>query len=188
LAKGSIVISDRYIDSSLAYQGAGRTLPVEEVSWLSAWATGGLRPDLVVLLDIDPAVGLSRVAGRGDADRLEAEAGPFHERVRYAFLDLATKDPRRYLVVDGGHPPERIAEQIIDRVRTLLPEVADDHDPSDALPAQPGLGVDVPVPPPPPDLAAEAQLESPVHTGHDIGHQDQGNGHRPARFNVDLPR
>jgi dTMP kinase len=188
LAKGSVVISDRYIDSSLAYQGAGRTLPVEEVSWLSAWATGGLRPDLVVLLDIDPAVGLSRIAGRGDADRLEAEPGPFHERVRLAFLDLATKDPRRYLVVDGNAAPDRIAEQIIERVRTLLPPKADDHDPADSLPSQPDLRVDVPSPPPAPDLAAEDQLESPVRTGHDGGHVDQGNGHRSARFNVDLPR
>ena len=74
LARGAVVISDRYIDSSLAYQGAGRTLPVDEVSWLSAWATGGLKPDLVVLLDVDPAVGLARVAGRGGADRLEGES------------------------------------------------------------------------------------------------------------------
>src|SRR5690606_28078447 len=81
LAAGRIVISDRYIDSSLAYQGAGRTLPVEEVSWLSTWATGGLQPDLVILLDIDPAVGLARVADRGRADRLEAENLRFHERV-----------------------------------------------------------------------------------------------------------
>ena len=65
LARGAVVISDRYVDSSLAYQGAGRTLPVEEVSWLSSWATGGLKPDLVVLLDIDPTVGLTRVAVAG---------------------------------------------------------------------------------------------------------------------------
>ena len=187
LAKGSIVLSDRYIDSSLAYQGAGRTLPVEEVSWLSAWATGGLRPDLVVLLDIEPAVGLARVADRGAADRLEAEAGPFHDRVRNAFLDLAAKDPRRYLVVDGNGEPERIAGEILDRVHLLLPTGSDDHDPSDALPTQPALTVEVPSPPPPPDMAADAQLETPVRSGSD-GMHEGGNGHRPARFNVDLPR
>lgn len=121
LAAGRIVISDRYIDSSLAYQGAGRTLPVEEVAWLSAWATGGLQPDLVILLDIDPAVGLARVAGRGRADRLEAENVRFHERVRYAFLDLAAKDPKRYVVIDATQAPEEIARQVAERVRLLLP-------------------------------------------------------------------
>jgi len=121
LAHGSIVVSDRYIDSSLAYQGGGRTLPVDEVSWLSAWATGGLAPDLVVLLDIDPVVGLARAAGRGAADRLEAENVSFHERVRYAFLDLAGKDPKRYLIVDATASPETIARQVLDRVGVLLP-------------------------------------------------------------------
>src|SRR4029079_18007743 len=65
LSRGAMVISDRYVDSSLAYQGAGRTLPVQEISWLSSWATGGLKPDLVVLLDVDPGVGLGRGDGRG---------------------------------------------------------------------------------------------------------------------------
>ncbi|GAB3374926.1 dTMP kinase [Micromonospora halotolerans] len=94
LTRGAVVISDRYVDSSLAYQGAGRTLPVQEVSWLSSWATGGLKPDLVVLLDVDPHTGRSRVDSRSrGTDRLEAESLPFHERVRYAFLDLAAATP-----------------------------------------------------------------------------------------------
>ncbi|HYN95609.1 MAG TPA: dTMP kinase [Pilimelia sp.] len=127
LARGAVVISDRYVDSSLAYQGAGRTLPVDEVSWLSAWATGGLKPDLVVLLDVDPAVGLRRVATRGTGvDRLESEALPFHERVRYAFLDLAAADPKRYLVLDAAQPQDDIAEAVADRVFDLLPEGAVD--------------------------------------------------------------
>jgi dTMP kinase len=122
LERGAIVISDRYVDSSLAYQGAGRVLPVDEVSWLSGWATGGLRPDLVVLLDVDPTVGLARAAGRGTGvDRLESEALPFHERVRYAFLDLAAAEPGRYLVVDAGRPAESVAGLVADRVATLLP-------------------------------------------------------------------
>jgi len=121
LAGGKVVVSDRYIDSSLAYQGGGRTLPVEEVAWLSSWATGGLQPDLVVLLDIDPVAGLTRVAGRGAADRLEAENLAFHERVRYAFLDLAAKEPKRYLVVDADDDPQAIAARVLDRVRPLLP-------------------------------------------------------------------
>lgn len=125
LARGEVVVSDRYVDSSLAYQGAGRTLPVDEVSWLSSWATGGLKPDLVVLLDLDPAVGRRRVADRGTGvDRLEAEAQPFHERVRYAFLDLAAADPKRYLVLDAGRPPDAVAAMVADRVAQLLPPPA----------------------------------------------------------------
>jgi dTMP kinase len=121
LARGAIVISDRYVDSSLAYQGAGRTLPVDDVRWLSAWATGGLKPDLIVLLDIDPAIGLTRVGHRaGDTDRLEAEELPFHERVRYAFLDLASADPNRYLVLDASRPPEAVAAMVADRVVGLV--------------------------------------------------------------------
>ncbi|MFC7549052.1 dTMP kinase [Plantactinospora sp. GCM10030261] len=117
LARGAVVISDRYVDSSLAYQGAGRTLPVDEVSWLSSWATGGLKPDLVVVLDVEPAVGLERVAGRGgDIDRLESESLAFHERVRLAFLDLAAADPRRYLVLDASRPADEVTEAVVAQV------------------------------------------------------------------------
>ncbi|MFC4997286.1 dTMP kinase [Dactylosporangium cerinum] len=121
LARGAVVISDRYVDSSLAYQGAGRTLPVDEVSWLSKWATGGLKPDLVVLLDLEPAVGLARAGRRGDADRLESESLAFHERVRYAFLDLASADPSRYLVLDASLPADSLATGVLQRVRHLMP-------------------------------------------------------------------
>ncbi|MGC9670305.1 dTMP kinase [Planosporangium sp. 12N6] len=122
LARGEVVISDRYVDSSLAYQGAGRTLPVDEVSWLSSWATGGLKPDLTVLLDVDPQVGLARVGARETgADRLENESEAFHERVRYAFLDLAAADSGRYLVLDAGRSPDVIAEAVAERVAELLP-------------------------------------------------------------------
>lgn len=122
LSRGAVVISDRYVDSSLAYQGAGRTLPVDEVSWLSSWATGGLRPDLVVLLDVPPEVGLGRAARRGPADRLESESVAFHERVRFAFLDLAASDPKRYLVLDATRPPEEITAIVVERVGEILPE------------------------------------------------------------------
>lgn len=121
LVRGAVVVSDRYVDSSLAYQGAGRTLPVDEVSWLSSWATGGLKPDLVVLLDVEPMTGLSRVASRNDgADRLEAESLAFHERVRYAFLDLAAADPKRYLVLNASRPADEIAALVARRVSELL--------------------------------------------------------------------
>ena len=103
LARGAVVISDRYVDSSLAYQGAGRTLPVDEVSWLSSWATGGLKPDLVVLLDVDPRIGLARVAPRrrrrpagGRVARLP-RAGPVRvprpRRRRPEALPGARRDP-----------------------------------------------------------------------------------------------
>ncbi len=121
LARGAVVISDRYVDSSLAYQGAGRTLPVSEISWLSSWATGGLKPDLVVLLDVDPGVGLGRVDARGQGqDRLESESRAFHERVRYAFLDLAAADPKRYLVLDAARPPDEIGTAVTGRLTGLL--------------------------------------------------------------------
>jgi dTMP kinase len=122
LTRGSVVLCDRYIDSSLAYQGAGRALPTDEIAWLSSWATGRLKPDLVVLLDIPPETGLARVAGRQTApDRLEQESLTFHERVRYAYLDLAAADPKRYLVLDATRPPDEIAAAILHRVTPLLP-------------------------------------------------------------------
>jgi dTMP kinase len=170
LAKGSVVISDRYIDSSLAYQGAGRTLPADEISWLSAWATGGLKPDLVVLLDIDPAVGLARVGGRGAADRLENESPAFHERVRYAFLDLAGADPRRYLVVDATRRAEEIAAKVVERVEGLLPDDARDS---------------VPKPPPAPAVAPEQLLDAYAAVVPSPQNGHHGNGLGSVRSKVD---
>ncbi|MBM7083577.1 dTMP kinase [Micromonospora sp. MMS20-R2-29] len=142
LIRGAVVISDRYVDSSLAYQGAGRTLPVDEVSWLSSWATGGLKPDLVVLLDVDPRTGLSRAAARNQgADRLEAESVAFHERVRYAFLDLAANDPKRYLVLDAARPVDEIAGQVGRRVQEFL------VDPAGIVHPRPAHGPDTSVQP-----------------------------------------
>ncbi|WP_412740985.1 dTMP kinase [Krasilnikovia sp. MM14-A1259] len=134
LARGAVVISDRYVDSSLAYQGAGRTLPVQEISWLSSWATGGLKPDLVVLLDVDPSIGLGRVDTRGlGVDRLESESRAFHDRVRYAFLDLAAADPKRYLVLDAARAPGEIADAVQTRVATMIVE----EGPAPVPPAEP---------------------------------------------------
>ncbi|WP_255700228.1 dTMP kinase [Micromonospora sp. NBRC 110038] len=142
LVRGAVVISDRYVDSSLAYQGAGRTLPVDEVSWLSSWATGGLKPDLVVLLDVDPHTGLSRVAARNEGpDRLEAESVAFHERVRYAFLDLAANDPKRYLVLDASRPVEETAALVARRVEEFL------VDPAGIVHPRPAQGPDTSVQP-----------------------------------------
>jgi dTMP kinase len=125
LARGAVVISDRYVDSSLAYQGAGRSLAVDEVQWLSSWATGGLKPHLVVLLDVDPVVGLGRAGLRGIPDRLERESIEFHERVRQGFLDLAAADPHRYLVLDAAMDEKQLAEAIAERVHRLMPPLAE---------------------------------------------------------------
>jgi dTMP kinase len=120
LARGAIVITDRYVDSSLAYQGAGRDLPVEEIARFNWWATGGRTPDLTILLDMDPMAGLSRRAR--SADRLEAEPADFHLRVRAGFQALARTEPTRYLVLDADRPPGQITIQIQERIRELLPD------------------------------------------------------------------
>ena len=119
LDRGAVVVTDRYVDSSLAYQGAGRELAVEEVARLSHWATGGLRPDLVVLLDIDPAVGLARAGD--EPDRIEAESLAFHSRVREGFVELAESDPDRYLVIPADQSPAVVQEAVRDRVSALVP-------------------------------------------------------------------
>jgi dTMP kinase len=124
LERGAIVITDRYVDSSLAYQGAGRDLPLDEIARFNWWATGGRTPDLTVLLDMDPMAGLSRRAR--SADRLEAEPAEFHLRVRAGFRALAEKDPGRYLVLDADRAPDGITRDIQDRVRGLLPDPVPD--------------------------------------------------------------
>ncbi len=117
LAAGDIVISDRYLDSSVAYQGVARGLGAEHVAELSLWATGGLVPDLTIVLDVDPLLGLARVVG---PDRLEAEPPEWHARVRQAFLDIASASPDRYLVLDGSHPAEDLAVEIAVAVSALV--------------------------------------------------------------------
>jgi dTMP kinase len=119
LSRGEVVITDRYMDSSIAYQGAGRDLGVDEVRDLNLWATGGLLPDLTVLVDLPADVGRSR--RHGVHDRLESEPGQFHGAVRELFLTLAQAAPDRYLVVDGELAPGRIHELVRARV-ALLPE------------------------------------------------------------------
>ncbi|SEP27969.1 dTMP kinase [Trujillonella endophytica] len=120
LAAGEVVVTDRYVDSSLAYQGAGRAIPREEVAALSRWATGGLVPDLTVLLDLPPVTGLARARGRAAADRMEAESLEFHERVRATFRELAAAEPHRYLVLDATLPADDLAAAIRARVAALL--------------------------------------------------------------------
>ncbi|UOR00960.1 dTMP kinase [Leucobacter allii] len=121
LDRGDVVVQDRYIDSSLAYQGAGRVLELAEVRRISEWAAGGLWPQLTVLLDLDPAAGVERRRARGGAaDRLEAERGAFHEAVRRGFLALADADPTRYLVLDATRPVQDLHREVAARVSELL--------------------------------------------------------------------
>jgi dTMP kinase len=107
LARGDVVLQDRYIDSSVVYQGSGRVLGAAEIRDLSMWATEGLVPDRTFLLDLDPAVGRARRDGRV-FDRLEAEHDEFHERVRDAYLALAASEPDRFVVLDASRPVDEI--------------------------------------------------------------------------------
>ena len=119
LAEGKVVITDRYIDSTLAYQGAGRGLGAD-ARVVTRWATGGLLPRLTVLLDLDPAIGLARAGERAAFDRLESAALEFHQRVREGFLALAAEEPQRYLVVDAAAAPDVVAAAIREALAPLL--------------------------------------------------------------------
>ncbi|MEY9215002.1 dTMP kinase [Thermobifida halotolerans] len=125
LERGAIVISDRYVDSTLAYQGAGRDLDGDEVARLNDWATGRLVPDLTIVLDLPVEEGLRRHADR-PADRLESESLEFHERVRRGFLQLADREPERYLVLDAQEPQEAVTRAIRRHLRPLLPDPVPD--------------------------------------------------------------
>ena len=117
LARDEVVVTDRYVDSTLAYQGAGRSLDPAELEEVARWATGDLRPHLTVLLDLEPSRGLVRFAER---DRIEGESLEFHERVRAAFVALAEADPEHYLVLDARAEVAAIADQVWARVEGLL--------------------------------------------------------------------
>jgi dTMP kinase len=117
LARGAVVICDRFVDSAIAYQGAGRELGVDEVERINRWATGDLRPDVTVLLDLDPERGVGTMV---DKDRLEGAGDDLHHRARQCFLDLAARDPDRYLILDARAPKEDNIAAIRARVAALL--------------------------------------------------------------------
>ncbi|MFO7953668.1 dTMP kinase [Thioalkalivibrio sp.] len=121
LQAGGWVLSDRFTDASFAYQGAGRGLGAGRVAELEAWLQGALRPDLVILLDIEPEAGLERAVQRGRRDRIEREAVDFFQRAREAYRERAAQAPERYLVVDGASDPDTVAERILAGVRERLP-------------------------------------------------------------------
>ena len=118
LERGAVVLCDRYLDSSLAYQGGARGLGRGPVTEVNRFATGGLVPDLVVLLDLDPASGLRRRAG--ELDRIEAQDLAFHRRVRQAFCNLAAADPGRFAVIDAAAPVQEVAARVQAAVLPLL--------------------------------------------------------------------
>ena len=121
LERGEVVVQDRYLDSSVAYQGVGRVLDAGEIRDLSLWAAEGLLPDVTILLDLDEEVARARLDDANKRfDRLEAEKSDFHRRVREAFLALAAAEPERFLVVDAALPAEEIASVIRERVEELL--------------------------------------------------------------------
>ncbi len=166
LGRGAIVVTDRYVDSSIAYQGAGRELPIEDVARLSKWATGGLRPDLTVVLDLPPEVGLRR-AGQSGLDRVESEAFEFHERVRKRYLEIAAADPRHYAVVDAVASPEEVAAAIRERIEPLLPAAATPQEPTHRRATRaprPVAEGDSSGPPPPDDAEAESPSADAART------------------------
>jgi dTMP kinase len=119
LANGMVVLTDRYVDSTLAYQGAGRGLA--DTRTLTDWATGGLLPDLTVLLDLDPEAGLRRANARATPDRLEGASLAFHETVRAGFLALAAAAPQRYAVIDAGLDPDTVGASVRQAIEARLP-------------------------------------------------------------------
>ncbi len=120
LRGGTWVLLDRFVDSSLAYQGTGRGLGIDQVAALNAFATGGLTPDLTLLLRVDPAVGRARQEGRaGDPDRLEREAAEFFTRIAAAYDELAAREPDRIRVIDAGGDPKFVLQAALTAVRDL---------------------------------------------------------------------
>jgi dTMP kinase len=123
LAEGRHVVTDRYIGSSLAYQGFGRGLPIDEVRSLSVWATDGLWPELMVVLDVPLDVAARRQAGRGQPDRLEAAGAEFHRRVVEGFWALAAAEPERWVVLDGSPHPDDVEKAVWSAVTDRCPDL-----------------------------------------------------------------
>lgn len=112
LAAGKVVICDRYADSTFAYQGAGRALDAADVRRVMDFAVAGRWPDLTLLLDVDPRIGLARARGGGEGDRIEAEGLEFHDAVRRGFLDLAAESPERFVVIDASGSLDDVTGEI----------------------------------------------------------------------------
>jgi dTMP kinase len=120
LAEGKVVITDRYVDSSLAYQGDARGLGEQDVLTLNVWATQGLFPDLVILLHLEPEAGLMR--SLEEPDRIEMEGGDFHAKVADAYLRIAEEHPERFVVIDSDEPPEKVHDEVVEAMQRVLKE------------------------------------------------------------------
>lgn len=122
LAKGNLVIMDRFIDSSVAYQGAGRGLSKDEISWLNRYATDGLEPDVTLLFDVDSETGLSRIAANAEREvnRLDLEKVDMHQRVRQGYLDLAKAFPERIKLIDASQPLDDVIAEAWETVKVYL--------------------------------------------------------------------
>lgn len=119
LARGGLVLADRYLDSSIAYQGAGRELSPQSIAALSTWAVDGLLPHRTILLDVPPGT-LDERRGIAERDRLEQAGGDFHQAVRKEFLELAAADPQRYAVIDGTQDRDTVHAEVLEVVREVL--------------------------------------------------------------------
>lgn len=125
LESGSWVLCDRFTDATYAYQGGGRQLGLDKVAVLEDFVQGGLRPDLTLILDVDPSIGMARASNRGQLDRFESEKMAFFERVRETYLTLAARHPNRYVVIDAAQPlaqvQQAIAVGLAARLRVIAP-------------------------------------------------------------------
>lgn len=120
LARGAVVISDRFVDASWAYQGAGRGVPAARLAELESFVLGELRPDLTLVFDLPPEQGLARAHSRGDANRFEGEALAFQRRVRQAYLDRAQAAPGRYAVINAGQELQQVQAQLLAALESRL--------------------------------------------------------------------
>ncbi len=127
LGAGRWVLCDRFVDASYAYQGGGRGQPTARIAQLERWTCAGLRPDLTLLLDLPVAVGRERIAGRGDADRIEAEADTFFERVRATYRARAAAEPERFCVIDASQTPEAVLRHAAAALSALLARHPAEH-------------------------------------------------------------
>lgn len=159
LERGAVVLGDRYTDSSIAYQAAGRELSAEDIAGLSEWATLGLRPDLTVLIDADLAAAGKRTAERGEENHFDREADDFRTRVRRAFRELAQADPQRYVVIDGTRGVEEVAADVVGALDPLIAARIADYE-------APGpLGDDAAEPEPDSEQATETDSETDSGAG-----------------------